>query len=300
MKVFSINPAFSEVTEIRYRGSFLNSTTIASGLGIAFGLLLGSTLRWRFACCIPIGMNLIVITTLASCYDSPLYLSTKGKNEVISLQWFREKASGSKEENEENDKKIETELQEIKADASQSEKNYMATLKKLFSSSNLRPFLILLVLFTLYPLTGMYSVMFFAIELFKRIGINSPVTVAVISALLRCLATSFRKVRQPVKLILDVSFFSSILLLKFGRRRIMIVATALCALTNGAVGGLCILKNFLQAENEEDSAEIISWLLAVLVMLFMFLVGISMTGFPWILMGKIIWMKYPYFVYIKS
>ena len=119
---------------------------------------------------------------------------------MISLQWFREKASGSKEENEENDKKIETELQEIKADASQSEKNYMATLKKLFSPSNLRPFLILLVLFTLYPLTGMYSVMFFAIELFKRIGINSPVTVAVISALLRCLATSFRKVRQPVKL----------------------------------------------------------------------------------------------------
>ena len=91
--------------------------------------------------------------------------------------------------------KIETELSEIQADASQSEKNYMATVKKLFSPSNLRPFLILVALFTLYPLSGMYSLMFFAIELFDKIGINSPVTVAVISALLRCVATSFRKAR---------------------------------------------------------------------------------------------------------
>ena len=67
----------------------------------------------------------------------------------------------------------------------------------------------------------------------------------------------------------------------------MLVATALCALTNGAVGGLCILKNFLLTETDEDSAEIVSWLLAVLIMVFMFLVGISMTGFPWILMGKL-------------
>ena len=63
----------------------------------------------------------------------------------------------------------------------------------------------------------------------------------------------------------------------------MLVATVLCALTNGAIGGLCLLKNFLQTE---ESAEIISWVLAVLIMVFMFLVGISMTGFPWILMGK--------------
>ena len=185
----------SEVTEIRFKGSFLNSTTIASGLGIALGLLLGSTLTWRAACCVPIGMNLMIIMTLASCYDSPLYLCMKGKNELRSLQWFREKRSSSDEEQEMNNKNIETELQEIKVDANQCEKNYMATLKKLFSPSNLRPFLILLVLFTLYPLTGMYSVVFFAIELFERIGINSPVTVAVISALLRCLATTFRKVR---------------------------------------------------------------------------------------------------------
>ena len=90
--------------------------------------------------------------------------------------------------------KIQTELQEIQADASQWEKDYVATLNKLFSPCNLRPFLILLALFTLFPLSGMYSVMFFAIELFEKIGINSPVTVACISALLRCVATSFRKV----------------------------------------------------------------------------------------------------------
>ena len=67
----------------------------------------------------------------------------------------------------------------------------------------------------------------------------------------------------------------------------MLVATALCAITNGAVGGLCILKNhLLSGEGGESRAEILSWVLAVLIMLFMFLVGISMAGFPWILMGE--------------
>ena len=124
----------------------------------------------------------------------------KGNNEAISLQWFRQKASSNKEEQEMNEKQIETELQEIRTDASQREKNYKATLRRLSSPSNLRPFIILLVIFTLYPLTGLYSVMFFAIELFEKIGINNPITVAVISALLRCVATSFRKVRQPTSL----------------------------------------------------------------------------------------------------
>ena len=68
----------------------------------------------------------------------------------------------------------------------------------------------------------------------------------------------------------------------------MLVATTLCAITNGAVGGLCILMNFLLTKTGgESSADIVSWIQAVLVMFFMFLVGISMTGFPWILMGNL-------------
>ena len=68
----------------------------------------------------------------------------------------------------------------------------------------------------------------------------------------------------------------------------MLVATALCAITNGAAGGLSILRKFLPEEIQGESVEeIVSWVLAVLVMLFMFLVGISMNGFPWILMGKL-------------
>jgi hypothetical protein len=33
---------------------------------------------------------------------------------------------------------------------------------------NKRPFLILVALFVLYPLTGMYSITFFAIDLFEK------------------------------------------------------------------------------------------------------------------------------------
>lgn len=248
----------SEVTELRLKGSFLNTTTVASGLGIALGLLIGSNLNWRIACIFPMVKTLLVLATLSYCYDSPVYLLMRATDPKDVLAWYRESAGENGEEN------IERELAELRASTATADLSLRTSLRKLFSGENCKAFLILFVIFTLYPITGVYSIVFFAIDLFSKLGLGSAVVVAVTSALLRCLGTCT----------------SSALLFKFGRRKIMISSTATCALINGLIGCLIILREKVSSEN------LVSWVLTVLIMVIMFCVGISMVGFPWILMGK--------------
>ena len=248
----------SEVTEIRLKGSALNTTTVASGLGIALGLLIGTNLHWRYASVVPMATALLVLGTLSYCYDSPVYLLMRDKDPRDVLLWYRESAGGNYQEN------VDRELKELRDSTATSDHSLRSSLKKLFSGENCKAFIILFVIFTLYPITGVYSIVFFAIDLFSRLGLVSAVVVSVISALLRVLGTCF----------------SSVLLFKFGRRKIMVFSTATCALLNGLIGGLIILRDKVSNET------LVSWVLTVLIMVIMFCVGISMVGFPWILMGK--------------
>ena len=64
------------------------------------------------------------------------------------------------------------------------------TISKLVQPScNLRPLLILLALFFFYPICGVYNISFFAVSLFKDLGLGGAETVAVFTALVRCLGT---------------------------------------------------------------------------------------------------------------
>ena len=63
------------------------------------------------------------------------------------------------------------------------------TISKLMQPSKLRPFLILLALFFFYPISGVYNISFFAVSLFKDLGLGGAETVAVFTALVRCLGT---------------------------------------------------------------------------------------------------------------
>ena len=60
------------------------------------------------------------------------------------------------------------------------------TAAALLQPANLRPFLTVLALFLLFPLTGVYNISFFAVSLFTRLGLGGAETVAVFTALVRC------------------------------------------------------------------------------------------------------------------
>ena len=60
------------------------------------------------------------------------------------------------------------------------------TIVTLLQPANLRPFLTVMALFLLFPLTGVYNISFFAVSLFTRLGLGGAETVAVFTALVRC------------------------------------------------------------------------------------------------------------------
>ena len=252
----------SEISETRLKGSFLNSSAVASGVGIALAYLTGTIFYWRYACAFPIVFNSVVMLLLLFCKESPVFLLTKNMPALEALSWYRE----TKEDSKENNFEIENEFKDLELQTSSSGEGFWSSIKKLSQGSNMRGFLILAGLFFLYPLTGMYSITFFAIGLFNKLNLGSAETVAIISALMRCLGTAL----------------SSFLIFKHGRRRIMLVSSVLVTLTIGLVGVCVVLKE----GGFGISDTLISWLLIFLIFIFMFIVGISTCNLPWVLMGN--------------
>ena len=253
----------SEVSEVKLKGSLLSSTTAASGIGIALAYCTGIVFYWRYACAFPIISSGLSIFLLYFCKESPVYLLTQNKPAVAALSWYRE----TKEASNNTDLETREELKNLEFETSSSGKGFQLSLTKLLDGPNIKPFLILVGLFILYPLTGMYSITFFAIDLFKKLNLGSAETVAIISAVMRILGTSL----------------SSLLIFKHGRRKIMLVSSASVTLTIGLVAMFVVLKEGDFGINET----LISWILVMLIFIFMFIIGVSVCNLPWVLMGKI-------------
>ena len=96
--------------------------------------------------------------------------------------------AGSVRKDSTSQQEIRRQLKEMEAAASVS-MNLQDTVSKLLQGSNLRPFLIIMTLFVFYPICGVYNISFFAVSLFTKLGLGGAETVAVFTALMRCLGT---------------------------------------------------------------------------------------------------------------
>jgi len=250
----------SEVSELRNRGSLLNSCAMASGLGIALAYLVGGAISWRSAGLFPPILTCCAIPVFLLMKESPVYLLKKHREALDSLQSYR---------NIETDKErmmVAKELEDMESTASCPQLSFSQTANRLLGRGHDRqPFIILLVLFIVYPLCGMYNIAFFAIDLFQKLGLGSVQTVAVSSALVRVLGTAL----------------SSGLMARFGRRKLYIPACAASSLSIGMVGALVKLR---EAGVVPDV--LASWAMVILIFVFMFAAGVAVVGFPWVLMAE--------------
>ena len=252
----------SEASELRLKGSFLNSTAIASGLGIALANLIGCSCYWRLACLPPILNCLLGVAMMFFCYESPVYLLMKREDASDSLEWYRELLT----EDDKDRLEVQKELKEMEEEISSSDKSLREVMKDLFQGENLRAYLIVGTLFMLFPLTGCYTITFFAVELFKKLDLGGAETVAIVTAFARCLGTSL----------------SSVLLYKFGRRKLMIVSTGVVTLIMTTLASLVAIREV----GVEMNSTLLCWALTLLIILFMFCVGLGLVSLPWVLMGK--------------
>jgi len=252
----------SEVSETKLKGSFLNSNAIASGLGIAFGYLFGSNFLWRYTCFVALLVNATGIVTFLLCYESPVFLLMKKQSARDCLNWYRELTLETKEYSQE----LEKELKELESDITSDGQGVKETVGRLLQGSNLKAFLTVMMLFIFFPLCGVYNITFFAVDLFKKLELGGAETVAVMTALIRCLGTCA----------------STVLMLKFGRRAIYLTTSATVTLVMATLGGLIMVRD----SGYEVDDIIMSWVLTILLMLFMFCAGLSVVSFPWVFMAE--------------
>ena len=99
----------------------------------------------------------------------------------------------------------------------------------LFTGDNLRPFLIVMGLFLLYPISGLYNIAFFAVSLFQDLELGGAETVAVFTALLRCagtLCSTLLLFRWGVELETKaIRWFAKVSIVSYSRPSLMIVAS---------------------------------------------------------------------------
>ena len=118
----------------------------------------------------------------------------KKKEASDCLRWYREVL----QEEEKDRLEVEKEMKEMMEEtSSSSEKAVRDKVKELVAGENLRAYLIVGLLFLLYPLTGCYSITFFAVELFKKLQLGGAEVVAVVTAFARCVGTSLSTSPPP-------------------------------------------------------------------------------------------------------
>ena len=87
------------------------------------------------------------------------------------------------------------------------------------------------------------------------------------------------------------------LLLRFRRRTIYLSTSCAATILIGSIGVLVIARDAggvtpagdmqcCGAAGHSIDDTLMSWVLTVLIMLFMFCAGVAIVGFPWILMGE--------------
>ncbi|XP_045504949.1 facilitated trehalose transporter Tret1-2 homolog isoform X1 [Colias croceus] len=182
-----------EITTPEKRGvlSALGPGLVSTGIFIVYSL--GSFIHWRKVAAICAGVSLLTPFLMYFVPESPLWLASKGqmKEAYSAMFWLRQNNNAAQQELMEfaKDRKDET----------------MTTRQKLglFKRRNvLKPFALLIIFFLFQELSGIYVILYYAVDFFKSVGTSvNEFTASVIVGGVRvfmgavgaCLINSFRR-----------------------------------------------------------------------------------------------------------
>ena len=241
----------------------MNSAAIAASGGIPIVYMIGSFWSWHGTAviggCFP--LLAILIFLLVIHWDSPVFLINQNQNYAMeSLKFFREGTDLNKITHE----------FKVLQETNQTQENELkhSWLTYFGKEETLKPFLIVMALLGLLPLTGVMSVTFFAMELFKNLGFaDSTLPVAVASGTLRAFG----------------SFISGIIVVFKGRRSVLLFSCI------GSIGCIevatiaILLKEYVPGVLV---TQVCDWILIIAIPAYMLFLGVGMIPVPWILLGE--------------
>ena len=187
-----------EVADTERRGLFGASGALSVSVGITLVYCLGALLHWRFVCLV--GGLFPVVTFIAMMFlpETPSWLVINDKKEEAEkvLRWLRGEQriiivkcglfslSGEMYD-------ISTEVSALSKSAGGGKSSSLGETLALFKRpAAYKPFLILMFVFVFQQLSGSYAVIFYAVNVFRDIGVSTnPYIPAIITGMIRITGT---------------------------------------------------------------------------------------------------------------
>ncbi|KRT84757.1 membrane transporter [Oryctes borbonicus] len=250
--------SYTYVTEIstpKTRGIFQALGPVSASFGILLTYTLGYFLDWKIVALISCTFSFFTLITLQLLPESPSYLHHVNRKEeaLKSLTWFRRNIVVAQDE-----------FAAMKlAGDNLDGKDFVGTF---CSPTTLKPFAILVVFFFLQEASGIYAILFYAVDFFKDAQVNFDEHISsIIVGGIRFL----------------MSIFGAILINKYGRRLLCMISS--CGMSLSMLGIVIYFEYFALLQHD------IIWptipLICVISNVFFSMIG--MLPIPWILVGEL-------------
>lgn len=254
----------SEISSPQYRGILQALGPISASFGILFTYTTGWYFKWNTVALLSTAFGIFTLISMQFLPESPAKLYKSGKKEecLESLEWFRQNKVQAQHEYEQfiySDINLKCEIDK--------DKN-----KQYFLNSNaIKPFFLLIILFLFQALSGIYSILFYAVNFFRDsdVVMNENLS-TIIFASIRFL----------------MSIIGAVLINFYGRKKLLILSSA-----GMAVSLFTAFIYYKYYEYHPDEKQILTYLPLLCILMYVLFTMIGMLPIPWILVGELFPLK---------
>lgn len=248
----------SEVSMPNYRGFLQALGPISASFGILFTYTAGWYFRWNIVALISTLFGFFTLFSMQFLPESPGNLYNSGKQEecLKSLEWFRQNPIQARKE------------YDIMCDNNDNSKTNEKQKRNFILSPNaIKPFFLLITLFLLQALSGIYSILFYAVNFFRDSDIIMDENLSTI-------------IFAAIRLIMSI--IGAILINFYGRKSLLMLSSGGMALS--------LLIAFIYNkyyEHYPTEQQIFVNLPLLCIFTYVLFTMIGMLPIPWILVGEL-------------
>lgn len=258
----------SEVTQPHLRGMLTALSSVFLSFGVLFQYTMGAFLSWKVLSAISCLVPVIALLGMLILPETPNYLVTNQQPQkaVKSLAKLRGSSYN-----------LQREVDQLQAFAnktnSQKEMTSKEIIKALLAPSCLKPFGILVIYFMMYQFSGVNTITFYAVEIFKDSGTQMDKnTCTIILGALRFFFT----------------IVACVLLRRCGRRPLSFISGFGCGITMLGLGAYMYQKSLWDAQN---IAPMYTWIPVSCIFIFIITCTLGFLVVPWVMIGELYPMK---------